>query len=832
MVLDDHKQREGIAKCRDAMVENSGVAIGRSQQHGGNIVGSGKKAVSKPLKRKRASIDEHLFLNDRETAIAEYRRELDDLFEFYKELSGCNLKIEDGISRSNNSLIACLLEESSLPYSKLVEELYGKLKARGGFTLASVRSAVLSVGQRLMYGITSADADVLEDDSVSCLWCWETRDLKLLNPTQRGVMNIRRIGRRKIHERISALSETLSALSVPGNGESHKSIIINSSVKLMKTLNGLEIRSLIEKLKQKNGADIAGKVTKQKEKKLIKEMEKNKEKELKKLQEEADKEERRREKETAEEQKLLKKQQEEAERDQRRREKAEADLKKKLSIQKQATLMERFLKTKRNNSSPDNTKKTTSLVNRGYGSPCNVELVSATTLYMDNAFSREDSLNIEDLRKVHVVGWHKLSSNNRSCCWGIRRKPKTELFKELKLQGFSSEAKPLEKVETPKMAVVPYNMDFRREPCSDKLADGSEISFLNDNVDVGSPSIPLLRRKLLQFDKSNRPAYYGTWRKHSDVVGPRHPFKKDPNLDYDVDSDEEWEEEEPGESLSDCDKDTEEERLEDEKLKIDDEEESDDDFIVPDGYLSESEGVQVDNMHKIERDVKISTCCKTEFGGEEIRTVQHQKYLETLTEQALRKGHPLIILNLMHEKSEMPLVEDVNTPRKLEMCLQALRMIACPGGSSVDVSLSHKSIAEQEVPQPQSKSCRTPTPAAAANTSDADLTEFVSSIQSNPQSIGQVVESLQRKFPSTPKSQLRNKVREISDYVDNCWQVKKEISNKLGLSTSPDKGLKVKGIASFFSRCSPSERKPDNHSDSSQQCSKAGGHHSDGSPCP
>lgn len=28
----------------------------------------------------------------------------------------------------------------------------------------------------------------------------------------------------------------------------------------------------------------------------------------------------------------------------------------------------------------------------------------------------------------------------------------------------------------------------------------------------------------------------------SHVVGPRHPFRKEPDLDYDVDSDEEWEE--------------------------------------------------------------------------------------------------------------------------------------------------------------------------------------------------------------------------------------------------------------------------------------------------
>lgn len=32
---------------------------------------------------------------------------------------------------------------------------------------------------------------------------------------------------------------------------------------------------------------------------------------------------------------------------------------------------------------------------------------------------------------------------------------------------------------------------------------------------------------------------------HSDVVGPRHPLRKDPNLDYDNDSDEEWEEVNP-----------------------------------------------------------------------------------------------------------------------------------------------------------------------------------------------------------------------------------------------------------------------------------------------
>lgn len=42
--------------------------------------------------------------------------------------------------------------------------------------------------------------------------------------------------------------------------------------------------------------------------------------------------------------------------------------------------------------------------------------------------------------------------------------------------------------------------------------------------------------------------------------------------------------EDPGESLSDCDKDDEEEGS-----KVEDEEESEDGFFVPDGYLSEDE---------------------------------------------------------------------------------------------------------------------------------------------------------------------------------------------------------------------------------------------------
>ncbi|XP_061634253.1 chromatin assembly factor 1 subunit A isoform X2 [Phyllopteryx taeniolatus] len=89
--------------------------------------------------------------------------------------------------------------------------------------------------------------------------------------------------------------------------------------------------------------------------------------------------------------------------------------------------------------------------------------------------------------------------------------------------------------------------------------------------------------KLLLFRENHRPAYWGTWRKKSLHISPRCPLRKDTDLlDYEVDSDEEWEEEEPGESLSHSEGEDEEEGGEDD--------DDNDGFFVPHGYLSDDEG--------------------------------------------------------------------------------------------------------------------------------------------------------------------------------------------------------------------------------------------------
>lgn len=59
----------------------------------------------------------------------------------------------------------------------------------------------------------------------------------------------------------------------------------------------------------------------------------------------------------------------------------------------------------------------------------------------------------------------------------------------------------------------------------------------------------LLPAKILIFREDARPGYFGTWTRHSRIIGPRTPFARDPvTLDYAYDSGEEWEEEGTGDA--------------------------------------------------------------------------------------------------------------------------------------------------------------------------------------------------------------------------------------------------------------------------------------------
>ena len=111
------------------------------------------------------------------------------------------------------------------------------------------------------------------------------------------------------------------------------------------------------------------------------------------------------------------------------------------------------------------------------------------------------------------------------------------------------------------------------------------------------------KAKLLQFHENERPPYWGTWSKKSNIIGPRRPFAQDCHyLDYDYDSDDDWEEEEEGESLSDEEKDKEE----DQDLK-DEDDDDDDGFFVGHGVLDKEEAHLIDSDEEENAPEKVKT---------------------------------------------------------------------------------------------------------------------------------------------------------------------------------------------------------------------------------
>lgn len=159
----------------DAAIVNSDVKVTKEDQ-----VPNSHARPRNIRKRKRPTWSlVNLSAKEKEAHIEVLQKELDGLFQYYKEVKDQKVYVELSECASRNAVIAVLMEESELPLSRLVDQIHNKLKkAENGLafdpvTYASVKSSLLFVGQRVMYGVPNADADVLEDDSESCFWCWE-----------------------------------------------------------------------------------------------------------------------------------------------------------------------------------------------------------------------------------------------------------------------------------------------------------------------------------------------------------------------------------------------------------------------------------------------------------------------------------------------------------------------------------------------------------------------------------------------------------------------------------------------------------------------------------
>ncbi|WVZ05693.1 hypothetical protein V8G54_019039 [Vigna mungo] len=172
----------------------------------------------------RAKIPKIKLKNLKDKSLETLEKELDAFFRYYKKAMAEKVYIElSQCGGSRNAVIAVLLEESDLPLSKLVGEIYDRLNREVGsgaivlaepepVSYATVKTIVLLEGHRVTYGLPNADANISEDYTESCLWCWETKNLELLPQSVRGQVGVRRMWRKKIHDRIIAVSETIEAL--------------------------------------------------------------------------------------------------------------------------------------------------------------------------------------------------------------------------------------------------------------------------------------------------------------------------------------------------------------------------------------------------------------------------------------------------------------------------------------------------------------------------------------------------------------------------------------------------------------------------------------------
>ncbi|KAL3278106.1 hypothetical protein HHI36_013451 [Cryptolaemus montrouzieri] len=117
----------------------------------------------------------------------------------------------------------------------------------------------------------------------------------------------------------------------------------------------------------------------------------------------------------------------------------------------------------------------------------------------------------------------------------------------------------------------------------DDIAIIEDEEILGETICEEKPKSERMRAKFLKFQENQRPAYYGTWRKKSKNITGRKPFGKETIFDYEVDSDDDWEEEEQGENLEVVSDDDKENEPENEDYEVDNE------FFVPHGHLSDDE---------------------------------------------------------------------------------------------------------------------------------------------------------------------------------------------------------------------------------------------------
>lgn len=204
-----------------------------------------------------------------------------------------------------------------------------------------------------------------------------------------------------------------------------------------------------------------------------------------------------------------------------------------------------------------------------------------------------------------------------------------------------------------------------------------------------------------------RPPTYSTFSKTSRIIRPRQPFLKDETmLDYEMDSEDEWEEGE-GEDLANA--------SDEEDMEIKDDEEYDE-FLVPDGYLSDEEGL-----------------------GDSSLTHNHRRTATT---------KPECCFFLSSSADHNSIASTLNSYPVLPLCGQTFPI-------AIESLKSSKSKSDRRV--------------QAFN--DAALPDLVQALHNSRDGVVKIVTCLKTKYPEISKRQIERKIKEISKKENGVWNI-------------------------------------------------------------
>ncbi|XP_050515268.1 chromatin assembly factor 1 subunit A isoform X2 [Diabrotica virgifera virgifera] len=377
-------------------------------------------------------------------------------------------------------------------------------------------------------------------------------------------------------------SEGLSSDSdEPTDNEKSKESMVPTKILKIETPNKkltpkqLQKRLEMEKKQQERDKEREEKLKKRLEEKQkrkeIKEKEleqKQKEKEMKKMEKDKELEQRRKEKEEKEE----KKRKEKEEREQKRKEKEEKEEQKRKEREEEKLKKLQEIEEKNKEKLKEEEKK-----QKAAAAFVNFFVAKKTDDAQDDKKSQEEKRpQTSNFLQFEVKSDMKLPLPRREF---LSNEEKENLVCYLDSQD--SEASYLKDLSSGKA----IGKSLKTWPYEESLDDEIILVDLGETICEDKSGLQRHKAKFLYFHDNRRPAYYGTWRKKSKFVKPRKPLAEDKNiLNYEEDSDDDWEEEEQGESLNGSEDEAEKDNDDDK-----DDYEVDNEFFVPHGHLSDDE---------------------------------------------------------------------------------------------------------------------------------------------------------------------------------------------------------------------------------------------------